>query len=410
MGNKWLENIEKVILQFLLFLLPTQLAFHFWPESAFVFGIRVDYLSPAIYLTDLLILILLGFWVIGRRLNFISTIKKHRKMFYIFILLATANIIFSTFPQISFFRWIKYLEFLFFALYLSSKESYSIKLLYYSAIFFSLVGILQFSLGRTLGGVMYILGERLFNASTPGIALFSINGREFLRAYSTFAHPNSMAGYLGLLSIFLLLSNDLKKLNFKFLGFGIIFLAILLTFSISAFMAIILSALLLFILKKYQKKYGVSIYILILALLFSVVQTLALGQTSSNKYVSYERVAQRLELANIAGQSAIESPIFGKGLNTFIPNLPKFQVLGNSIWLLQPVHNIFLLAFSETGMVGLIVIVTFVYLMLIKFGKTKKYYLLIPLIFIILTGTTDHYWLTLQQNNLLLVFLISHFT
>ena len=175
-------------------------------------------------------------------------------------------------------------------------------------------------------------------------------------------------------------------------------------------MAIILSALLLFIIKKYQKKYGVSIYILILALLFSVVQTLALGQTSSNKYVSYERVAQRLELANIAGQSAIESPIFGKGLNTFIPNLPKFQVGGNSIWLLQPVHNIFLLAFSETGMVGLIVIVILFYLMLIKFGKTKKYYLLIPFIFVILTGTTDHYWLTLQQNNLLLVFLISHFT
>lgn len=404
------KRIESSALSLLLFLLPTQLAFHFWPKEAFVFGIRVDYLSPAIYLTDILAVLLILLWIYLRKSEFLKTIKKYRKVLYVFFALAIFNVLFSTIPTLSLFRWIKYLEFFALALYLKSKNNYSIKPLYYSGVLFSLIGIFQFATGGTLGGPLYFFGERLFNTSTPGIALFNINGREFLRAYSTFAHPNSMAGYLGLLSIFLLLSNDLKKLNFKFLGFGIIFLAILLTFSISAFMAIIISTLLLFIIKKYQKKYGVSIYILILALLFSVVQTLALGQTSSNKYVSYERVAQRLELANIAGQSAIESPIFGKGLNTFIPNLPKFQVGGNSIWLLQPVHNIFLLAFSETGMVGLIVIVTFVYLMLIKFGKTKKYYLLIPFIFVILTGTTDHYWLTLQQNNLLLVFLISHFT
>ena len=403
------EKVENFIFVLLLFLFPTQLAYHFWPKEAFVFGIRVDYLSPAIYLTDLLVLILICMWVYLRKAEFIKTVKKYRKVFYVFFSVAIINILFSTFPELSLFRWFKYLEFLLFVFYLKFKESYSIIPLYLSAVFFSFVGILQFSTGGTLGGLMYFLGERMFNVSTPGIALVDIGGREFLRAYSTLAHPNSMSGYLGLLSIFLLLSKDLKKLNYKLFGFGIIFLAILLTFSISAFIAIIISVFLFFVLKRYQMKYNLSTYVLGLALLFSIVQTAVDAQTTSNKYFNYERVAQRLELANVAGQITVQNPIIGKGLNTFIPNLPKFQINDSPIWLLQPVHNIFLLILSEVGIVGLITFSALFYSMLKKSTQKKECHLLIPLIFMILTGTTDHYWLTLQQNNLLLVLLISHF-
>src|SRR5438105_4334390 len=42
----------------LLFLLPTQLGKHFWPEFSFVQGLRIDYLSPTLYVTDMLVGIL----------------------------------------------------------------------------------------------------------------------------------------------------------------------------------------------------------------------------------------------------------------------------------------------------------------------------------------------------------------
>lgn len=404
-----INKLENYLLSLLLFLFPTQLAIHFWPKEAFVFGIRVDYLSPAIYLTDVLIVLLLSMWVYLRKAEFIKTLKKYRKVFYVFFAVAILNIPFSTFPELSLFRWLKYLEFILLGFYLKGKNNYSIKPLYYSAILFSLIGILQFATGGTLGGLLYFFGERSFTANTPGIALFEIFGRQFLRAYSTFSHPNSMAGYMGLLSISLLSGASLKRLNYKLLGFGIIFLAILLTFSISAFIAIAVATFLFVFLKKHQTKNNVGMYILGLALAFSVVQTGVDRQTSSSKYLSYERVAQRLELANVAGQATVQNPIAGSGLNTFIPNLPKFQINGNSIWLLQPVHNIFLLVLSEIGIVGLFIFVVLIYSALKKSRNEKRYYLLVPLVFVILTGTTDHYWLTIQQNNLLLVLLISRF-
>ncbi|MEK7497805.1 MAG: hypothetical protein AAB656_02715, partial [Patescibacteria group bacterium] len=42
----------------LVILLPTQIALHIWPDWALVQGIRVDYLAPAIYLTDIIIVAL----------------------------------------------------------------------------------------------------------------------------------------------------------------------------------------------------------------------------------------------------------------------------------------------------------------------------------------------------------------
>jgi len=404
------EKIENFIFALLLFLFPSQLALHFWPESSFVFGIRVDYLSPAIYLTDILILVLIGFWAFGRWSDFIKTLKKYRKTIYIFVLLAGTNILFSTFSQLSFFRWLKYLEFLIFAIYLKSKENYPLTPLYLSAVFFSFIGILQFATGGTLGGIMYFFGERLFDISTPGIALFNINGREFLRAYSTFAHPNSMAGYLGALSIYLLLSKRLKELNYKLLGFGIILLGFVLTFSTSAFVAVLLSLLIYKMLVKYQPKDKLVDFLLTVVVAMSILQIPLSGNGFIVREFTTERVAQRLTLAKGAGEMILKHPIFGEGLNTFIPNLSNYQTKdGNAIWLLQPVHNIFLLVLSEIGIIGLLIFMVLIYSVLKKSQKKKEYYLLIPLVFIILTGTTDHYWLTIQQNNLLLAFLISHF-
>jgi len=88
------------------------------------------------------------------------------------------------------------------------------------------------------------------------------------------------------------------------------------------------------------------------------------------------------------------------GLNNFIVHLPQFYQSG-SVYLLQPVHNIFLLVAAETGLVGLVIFLWFLILTFKKLLITNYYLLITALIVILVLGLFDHYWLTLQQNQLL---------
>src|SRR6185369_2209751 len=104
----------------------------------------------------------------------------------------------------------------------------------------------QFLLGRSIGGIFYLLGERTFNISTPGIALVNILGKNFLRPYASFPHPNSLAGFLGVAIIFLSRSDKLglyfSKRN-KLINFAIIigFVTFILTFSQNAWLSFVLA-------------------------------------------------------------------------------------------------------------------------------------------------------------------------
>ncbi|KKS80681.1 MAG: hypothetical protein UV56_C0012G0001, partial [Candidatus Woesebacteria bacterium GW2011_GWC1_43_10b] len=72
------------IFRVLLFLLPLQIGKHFWPDWSLVFGIRVDYLSPVIYLTDILVLTLLLVWL-GQNFREIGGFLVKKKI-YIFLI------------------------------------------------------------------------------------------------------------------------------------------------------------------------------------------------------------------------------------------------------------------------------------------------------------------------------------
>jgi hypothetical protein len=58
-------RISNLIFYFLILFLPTQLGRHFFTSFSFVSGIRVDYLSPTIYFTDILVLLLFIAWVLN---------------------------------------------------------------------------------------------------------------------------------------------------------------------------------------------------------------------------------------------------------------------------------------------------------------------------------------------------------
>jgi len=344
------KKIERFIFYLLVLLLPTQLAYHFWPEYAFIFGIRIDYLAPAVYLTDLLVIFLIA----------VSRTKIKTIYLLTFFLFSLINIYFSISPWVGFWKWLKILEFVFFAKYVYDNKSLVktkvfAKIFSVSLIAVSIIGISQFLLGRTFGWPLTLLGERTFSISMPGIALENIFGRDYLRAYSIFSHPNSFAGYLFVSILFLLSIPVFKKI--KLFWFTILLSAVsfLLTFSFSAFVAT-----------------GIGIPV-------------ALIKFNPDSL----EVRERLELVNTSKEIITKNFLTGTGLNTFVYASKN----------MQPVHNIFLLVLSETGIVGLGIV-------LLLFYKLFKNAPLIAWV-ILVTGFFDHYWLTLQQNMLLLAFVFA---
>jgi O-antigen ligase len=117
-----------------------------------------------------------------------------------------------------------------------------------------------------------------------------------------------------------------------------------------------------------------------------------------------ESFFQRLELAKNALQLIKQNPLIGVGLNNFIVNLPKFQK-GQILWL-QPVHNIYLLVAAETGIIGLLIFFWFLFLTFKKLLNSYIATLLYCYIAILLLGLFDHYWLTLQQTQLLFAIIL----
>ena len=105
---------------------------------------------------------------------------------------------------------------------------------------------------------------------------------------------------------------------------------------------------------------------------------------------------KRVSLAVSAKKMFMDSPLFGVGKGNFVAVLPKYQ--GNDIFWLQPVHNIFLLVFSEIGIFGVILL----YKLLGKIRKKDWQILGI----IILSGIVDHYWVTLAQNSWLIAIIL----
>ena len=429
--EKTLRFIKEKTFKIFIFLLPTQLAYHFWPKWSHIYGVRVDYLAPTIYLTDLLIIVLL---IVNafEKIIFpnIKTVRNNRKksnpfrkevlLLFSLLIFSVINISTSEFLEVSVLKWVKFFELLFLSIYIINEKELNFKdwvgrPLSYSLIFFSIIAVLQFFLKRTLGGFFYFLGERSFNISTPGIALVDIFSQEYLRAYSTFSHPNSLAGYylVGLIIIFnsstrsfantkkLSLENKHKNNLLSIMVLIFSSCVLILTFSLGVWVAglFVLTFFLISKNKAIFKKISLAFFLGIVSI--SLLSPILFQRYFINRNLFKENVSNRIELAKTAEKIYSQKPFFGIGLNNFIIYLPKTSADTEVVWKFQPIHNIFLSILTETGLVGLLI---FLYLLFLAFEKTLKsnnIVLVLSLIAIIITGAFDHYWMTLQQNQLL---------
>ena len=364
-------KLHERLFQLLIFFLPSQLGLHFWPTWSFVRGLRVDYLAPTIYFTDLLLLATILFWLLESKPDFKFSPKQ---LFSAILVLSffVLNLVFAVTPLVAFIKIVRLTELLLFYYYLICNPQ-SLKLIFkplsLAVIYTFMLSVFQLYFQKTIGGPFYWLGERTFDASTPAIAEFTFLGREYLRPYATFSHPNTLAGFM-LVSALLLFPSLLSLLAF---------LLVLISFSQNAWLAV---AILLSISVIKVNKSFTRFFIFVTFMVSFIFP-----------FTPYLLGAKRQALSFEAFRLFSHAPIFGIGQGNYIPAAVTFQ---NS-FLLQPVHNIYLLILVEAGTLGLLL--TYYFLNKIK--------LTLPLIAILLTGIFDHYWLTQTQTQLLLVLVLA---
>jgi O-antigen ligase len=420
--------MHQLFFYLLLVLLPTQLGVHFWPGWALVLGRRIDYLSPTLYVTDVIIFLMLISWGASQynkfsifpsaslRAGIFQFLFKKRKFKYLIfkLILLTGfvglNIFFAANRMVAFFAWIKILELVALGVYIvHTKPKFSSLVIPLSiGVFYSsVIAIIQFFLQHSVGGLFWFLGERTFSAITPGIAQIPLcfpnrfNCPLMLRAYATFPHPNVLGGFLAVTIPLLIFNFKFSIFNQtkKFLIFdmatiilGII--ALILTFSRSAWVVAVLSSM--YVLFKKRK------HVFFPVICFSIIFIFFIGNTFG---FQDEAVVVRQQLNAAAISMVRTSPILGNGLGNFLIQLPDYLV-SRQIYFLQPVHNIYLLILSETGVVGFAIFLWVIW-KTVKNISRKFFIFHFAFFILLLLGLVDHYPLTLQQGQLMFTIFLS---
>jgi len=433
----------KLLLYLLFFFLPTQLGRHFWFDFSYKLGSRVDYLSPTIYFTDILIFIIIIFYLIYNRNSRCALSSSHPvcTLFHCSIatLLAVSIgywlLVLKQNPYLLVYNLLKLIEMVVLGLIIAktfTRKDFPeiIKILNLTLILQVCLAAYQ-AFGEKSAG-LWIIGERDFSISTIGIAKFlAPSGSLLLRGYGTFPHPNVFGGFCLLTlaaNTFCFLQGPLKEIRQRWQGvtlnhklwflFGFIFSLLGVWLSMSL-LAIGLSQVFLWgvALKFLKLPKLVKIFLVFPPILFFTLYSLLL-------ILPTESFSRRLTLLAVAREEFLRSPVLGVGLGNFIPAMGHWPIDGR-IYFWQPAHNVGALLATETGVVGVGLASYLVWRgikkfknqnakckMIIKNSKIAKksnflitnYQLLIISwwLIIFLTGLFDHYWLTLQQGRLLL--------
>jgi len=432
----------------ILFLLPTNLAKHFPLSSSYVSGILVDYLIPTFYLTDILIIALLFLWFISRLKSpqtplFRPSFKLSRSPYLIFLLLLLPSVILSSSPLPAVYKLLKLFQFTLLALWIKQHQPSTkliIRSLTLAVLFQSTLAIAQWFNQSSIFGYWF-LGEQPYTPATPGIDTITwFDGSLKIPPLGTLPHPNVLGGFLAL-TIPLLISRFSSKLSLMtaFLGS----LALFLTFSLSAWLALLLIGLPATLLLTYQLRQASAARHQQLSLIRQLprfnywqqvinahttqptnIRTSGRGTKSISvkiglfyliilipiviffKNLSFlapqSSFTRRSQLATISLAIFKQHSLTGIGLNNFTAVMENYGYISATTRFLQPVHNIFLLILSETGLIGLI---GFLCLLLSPLITRQRPLFLIPYLSLLFLGLFDHYPLTIQPSILLLFIL-----
>ncbi len=396
------KKFFEILLAVVIFLVPTNLFLVLTEVNSRVHGLRVDYLLPKLYLSDILIGAATVVGLVVYKKTLIPAFKRLLKN-QTFQISGVFFVLFSVFqltlqiPILSVWLLAKLLLFtLFFAVAWQLKTKIPSKVSIFAVaatiMLQSLVGIYQFGMQKSLAGYWF-LGETNIS-SFAGLAKTTHGGIEKVLPYGTTAHPNVLGGVLAVyLLIYLQLST---KPNSAVLGLGLC--CLLLTQSFSALLVFMFGLLWLFLQNKPARKLIVALYVTALL----VVPLLLPFWKTSNASIT------RRGYLSVAGwQMFVANPVAGVGVGAFTSQVEKYSPTKEVVRFVQPAHHVGILLLAEIGLVGILTIVTIVYKL---YSKKTHHFLLQTLGYAALLSlpllVLDHYVYTLQSGQLLLVILL----
>jgi len=376
-----INTLSAKIFYLFVFLLPWQTIFLL--KEVFIEGEKFQYATIGIYLFELVLFV----WLI---LNFKKiTLCTDKRILYILItytLWIFISIFWSLNKGIALYFLMHHILGIFLFLIIQSSalnfKKFSLSLIT-SVSFASILGLYQFFSQSTFSNKWLGLSQHI--PWQGGTSVIESATFRVLRTYGNMSHPNIFGG---MLAIILLLSlgaylkankNELRWKTFLIFTIPINFLALLTTFSRSSFLALFIGTILivfyfLFFEKSKKKKDLLVIFyaLVIITSIFSVAY--------SNIISSRSNIHSRLEKKSLDDRGAylndarkiINKNFFtGVGLGNYT-EISRKNNSQNKIWEIQPVHNIYLLIFSEIGLFGFSILIFFIIFTLLEIFKIVK--------------------------------------
>jgi O-antigen ligase len=466
---RWLwQNAERILIIVFFLTFSFNIRKVFLTPFSFLNGGFNEYMTMSFSWADLLMLAIIVIYTIksvycqvinpyyaslGQRVFEKSFKNVSRETFYLIIFLGWVglSIFWSQYRPLAIYRFLTFTEIVLFAAIVVKylKNSNWLKMtpfaLVLSGLFQSLLGIAQFVHNASLG--FHFLGESIIGPNIDGVAKILINGEKHIRAYGTFPHPNILAGFL-IIPLFLIiaelisrrfLSKSMAKhskgleagtaatedfqqeivsyetipglipTSFLWLSLSVTGFGFVLTFSRSAFLGLFFGLLIYIFLiaptrnlvQKFKSYYKFPVtWTILLALMI-----IALLNTTS--FFSNQSLQERQLYQDVSYETISGSPIRGIGAGQFILNEHKLHP-DLEAWQYQPVHNVYLLIFSELGIVGFILfillVVSFLFITNLSDSASRENCLLTNYLFccivfsFLVISFFDHYFWDIKQG------------
>lgn len=309
------------------------------------------------------------------------------------------------------------------------------------AVLQSIIALFQFRAQGNLG--LGGLGESPIAANDPGTSKIMVGSARLVRAYGTFPHPNVLGGFLliGLLASFhfylhTMRVRDMSGTAESFLGANlyrrigisiaifIIALGLTLTFSRAAWLTGFLASL-PFVLYGFGESEGrwagtaaflhtkmtslrfLTLLLMVNYLLFAILgwavfprTQFSPGEAAVVDRVSYNKIGMDILTRYPLGVGIGNQVLWSVRNNEY----HRFGMEESFLW--QPIHNLYLLVGSETGMLGLFGFLAFLFILFFR-GIRRGWALenvtmCVMFAALLILGFFDHFLWTVGQGRLLL--------
>lgn len=396
-----------------------------------------EWRSGFLYGTDILVLGLVTIWLwrlIAHRDKLSRSSLAMLVCGTVMIFAAALSAKGALLPHVSWYLVVKLVEFVVLAAYVSSAVKRFgwngiLTALIIGGSFQALIATIQLIVQTDLG--LSVLGESVIRPYLTGIASFyTFAGEKLIRSYGTTPHPNVLAMYL-VLALFawwalFLHRPHLKRISDKTLSWILIFAYALMLWGLFATFSRTVIALwglmMVFLLvlsfanRTFRQRLwfgkmhdlmliGIGITIVVIAI-FSCVYWDAvfarLAISASDEAVTLRMYynGQALRVGSGINWCGIGIGNFASWLMVHASNAPRY--------LYQPAHNVYLLAYAETGIVGVFAVVvilcTAAYALVRQFRRSKYSAWMLSTVFALILSVAvfDHFFWTLQQGQLML--------